>query len=132
IVKDDTDEKNRIQELLINKFELDVTQDIARIGIWELDLISRKSAWSKNLHSLLEQTEKFKTPEEFFDRIHPDDRERVIDHYTNVRSNLKRVSGEFRYLLSDGTIRYLTYRSQLVKLSDGRPMKLITVLLDNS
>ena len=132
IVKDETDEKNRVDDLLINKLKLDVAQDIANIGIWELDVVSRKSTWSNNLHALLDQSEKFKTPDEFFQRIHPEDRDRVTEHYIQLRNHLKRVNGEFRYLLPDGTLRYINYRSQLVKLADGRPMKLIAVLLDVS
>ena len=84
--------KTTNEELLIakekseeNKEKLKEVQQIALLGNWELDLANNKLSWSDEIYRIFDlKPQEFEaTYESFLNNIHPDDKERVNEAYTN-------------------------------------------------
>ncbi|MGB8409529.1 MAG: PAS domain-containing protein, partial [Gallionella sp.] len=83
-------EKNRLEEeLRQTKAYLNETQHIAKVGSWDLDLISNNLVWSDEVFNIfeLEKSRFVATYEAFLNSIHPDDRDMVNQAYTNSLTN---------------------------------------------
>ena len=78
------------------------------------------------------------TPEEaggaigwFYDRIHPDDRERVVREHEALLSGIDALwSGEYRVLLGDGGCSWILHRACVERDHRGRPLRVVGSLMD--
>jgi PAS domain S-box-containing protein len=70
-----------------------------------------------------------RTPSLWADRLHPDDRERVMTAIGD-RQNQGRFSVEYRWLHSDGTYRDFHDQAVLLRDSQGRPIEFAGTLTD--
>ena len=72
-----------------------------------------------------------KRPSIWFDRLHPDDRDRTIAAL-EARRKTGRSSIEYRWQCADGTYRHLLDQAVLLKDADGRPVEFAGTLTDIS
>jgi PAS domain S-box-containing protein len=86
IVRDNTEEKHNSQALLISETNMMIAQKIAKLGSWELDLKTNTGVWSAEMYNLLglDYSEGVPFLDKFFDRIHPDDRQNIMDFHNQV------------------------------------------------
>jgi PAS domain S-box-containing protein len=105
--------------------------------IWEnlTDLIAVVSPDGKRLYNSPSYRSVLGDPKELlgtdsFQDIHPEDRERIkaLFHDT-MRTGLGR-GAEFRFLLKDGSVRYVESRGSVIKDESGKPTKLVVVARD--
>ena len=84
-------------------------QRLAHSGSWSLDLATGLVTSSPEMRRLAAAGpgEDPREPEFWFDRIHPDDRERVRKEFNNSLGTKSKYETSYRLLLPDGTIRYL-------------------------
>jgi len=92
--------------LLQSERMLKESQEIARLGQWELDLTSNTLYWSSGIYTLFQQdpNEFGASYEAFLDAIHPEDREYVHKAYTDSVKNRNPYDIIHRLLLRDGTV----------------------------
>lgn len=103
-------ERKKNQALIkLNSNRLKKAQKIAKIGNWELDLLTDELHWSDEMYSIWEvkKSEFNATYQGFLDSIHPDDVEKVNEAYTNhIKDNLPyRII--HRLLLPNGSVKYV-------------------------
>lgn len=65
-----------------------------------------------------------------FAEVHPDDREHVKQVFTKTVQSGEGQRIEFRFVLPDGSIRYMESRGGLIKNSKGKPMHVVVVSHD--
>jgi PAS domain S-box-containing protein len=70
------------------------------------------------------------TPTLWSDRLHPDDRSRIISHHAAQRAAGGGVTLEYRWQCADGSYRHLLDQAVLLRDSDGRPIEYVGSLLD--
>lgn len=102
--KNITERKLAEEAIRQSEAELNYAQEIARMGSWEYNFITKKYRWSKNLFLLLgyKPFEKEVSIDEFISNVHPEDKY-LID--LNIQKTIKTrngVSFDFRYILPDG------------------------------
>jgi PAS domain S-box-containing protein len=95
---------------LANEARLKEAEHIARLGHWELDLVSNHLVWSDEIYRIF-GLDKFAfgaSYEAFLDAVHPEDRAYVNERYTGA------VAGRFPYDIehriirrSDGAVRWV-------------------------
>lgn len=87
-----------------NSFE--IVQKIANLGYWEFDHIRNQASWSNQMFAIYGMSSDFTLKQDdFFDFIHPDDRERVErQFYASVEQKTESVS-EYRIVRPNGEIR---------------------------
>jgi PAS domain S-box-containing protein len=111
---------------------LDMAMESAGIGTWVYDRPGKKRYFdSKSCQLLGFAPGTFKkSEEEFFEIIHPDDRNKVralIEQSIEKKSDLE---AEFRIIHSSGQQRFLTARAKIIVDKNGAVIRLIGLLWD--
>jgi PAS domain S-box-containing protein len=121
-------ERRRAAEELFEKEQrLAESQHISQLGSWEWDIQRNELRWSEELYKIfgISPQEFYVSPETFLDRVHPEDREIVVDAVQSALANASLFRFEHRIQRSDGEVRVLQGRGQVMVDSDGKPIKLI-------
>ena len=91
--------RNYAAELMRSEDRLNLALEGSEIGVWDWDLVTGELFWTDNLKSMLELPKDQKpTTDYFISRIHPDDREMVIE---SVRKYLSHEAPEYTVLFRE-------------------------------
>ncbi|MCP3961421.1 MAG: EAL domain-containing protein [bacterium] len=99
----------------------------ANDALWDWDVAGGTVYYSPRWHEMLgyEETEIGDSPEDWFSRVHPEDRpqlrQKVRDHLERRTSHLE---DEHRILAGDGSFRWLRSRGLAVWDEDGKPLRM--------
>ncbi len=106
--RDITGRKQAEKVLRESESSLRNAQEIAKMGSWELDLITQKAKWSENCFILygLKPFEIEPTLEYFKSRVHPDDLHLVDESFENSIRNKATVISEIRIIFPDGIFKW--------------------------
>lgn len=110
------------------RFELvaKATHDI----IWDWDLVSDTLWWNEGMQELFGYTELEPGPESWYNRIHPDDKERVIQHIHDVIDNGgSRWTDDYRFLCADGSYAYVHDRGYTIH-ENGSAVRMVGAMQD--
>ena len=115
-----------------NDERLRLALSAARVGTWRVDLRDRTNTVDVNLARLLELGERDMTVplEQFFDRVHPDDRERVRAAFDRAARAAEPIRTEFRIVWRDGSIRWLRDHGEVIVGGAGDPAYLTGAVAD--
>ncbi len=122
----DTIDKSDNHILLSEEIEvLKKAQKIAKLGSWQLKIQDNILTWSDETYRIL-GIDKEKNPvatlEDFFNIIHPDDRDIVSKAYTEHLQNKKQYSILHRLLLKNGTLKYVKENCETIFDKDGKAL----------
>lgn len=132
-ISKDVTESKRTEARLRRSEQLMVdTQGVAHLGTWEWDVTEPNATWSAELYRIYGLTPETYTPsyEAYLTKIHPDDRQRVIDATNRVFHEHVAYSHDERIFRPDGTMRYLHTWAFPVLDDDGKLRKLVGVCQD--
>src|SRR5690606_39308144 len=120
------------QELLILESDarLQLALAAGRMGIWEWDSATNKVAWNGTEQRIAGRDRHSLTPEQFFEVVHPDDRERVEVAFRAAVTQQASFEAEFRIVRSSGEERWLVGRGMPLIGRDGRTAKVVGVNFD--
>jgi len=115
-------------EAALRRSERDLAeaQRLAHIGSWSWDVGSNQVIWSDELHRIygLDPGGGPASFEQYLDRVHPDDRERVAGAVQRTIETLEPYEHEYRIVWSDGRVRWV-HAAGAVSARDGdRPLRL--------
>ncbi|MBK4731540.1 EAL domain-containing protein [Oxynema sp. CENA135] len=99
----------------------------ANDGLWDWNLNEDTIYFSPRWKSLLgyEEAEIGNQPQEWFDLIHEDDRERILEQIaTHLAGKSKHLIGEYRMLDADGHYRWMLCRGLAVRDGDGKAYRM--------
>ena len=124
IGSDITERKRAEEELLIATERLNEAQHTAQIGSWELDLASGKLHWSDEIYRIFDIDPAIfgATYESFLNGIHPEDRDRVNEAYSNSLKIRSSYEIAHRLLMPDGRIKWVNERCKTVYDEQGHPL----------
>jgi len=126
-ITDITERKKAEEKIASTIDQLKLSQKIAQIGYWEIDLVHKTNYWSDEMYYLFEETlgEKAISLESFFERIHPEDRQSVKDIFGSTLAH-KKASGrfEFRLIRKDGSVRYMLATGELITDKKSAPVRI--------
>lgn len=127
-VKERTDELEKANQLLKK------SQKIAKLGIWELDIVNNKLSWSDEIFEIFEKDkDEFDASyEAFVQAIHPDDREMVSQAYTNSLESKDKYKINHRLLMEDGRVKWIEEQCDTEFDSAGNPLISIGTVYDIS
>jgi signal transduction histidine kinase len=108
------------------------TEGVAHLGTWEWDITQTHATWSGELYRIYAVSPDEYTPsyEGYLTKVHPDDRQRVIDATTRVFHEHVPYSHDERILRPDGSIRYLHTWTYPVLDDTGTLVRLVGVCQD--
>lgn len=100
---------------------LQEAQSIAGIGSWEVDISSTRQWWSDEIYRIFGEDPRTFEPvrENLLAKIHPEDRQKVIDAVERARVDGAPYSIVYRIVLRDGTERIVQGRGRCIARQDG-------------
>lgn len=124
--------KDNEKMLFIQRQRLAEAQRIAKIGSWELDLITGDLHWSDEIFRIFEiDSALFSASYEgFLHAVHPDDRSAVNEAYARSLQTKKPYEIEHRLLMEDGRIRYVLEQCETIYDDNAKPLKSIGTVQD--
>ena len=139
VVQDITHQKQSEQQIKTAKEKVDsfalrmqLANDSAGIGVWELDLKTEKLVWDSWMYKLygISELEFSCTYQAWLDRVHVDDvehNERMLDEAIN---GVGIYDPEFRVVHPDGNIRTIKASAEILRDSHGAAIKVVGVNYD--
>jgi|WetSurMetagenome_2_1015567.scaffolds.fasta_scaffold00155_1 two-component system, cell cycle sensor histidine kinase and response regulator CckA len=122
----DITERKRAEEALRNsETSLAAAQAIAHMGSWEYDIVTQTVTLSDELFRIFGFDPALGVPPlaEFFNIVHPDDRERTrLNRDQNIAKN-RPFSDEYRIVRSDGSVRWIEIQCDPVVDNSGNLIK---------
>lgn len=119
--------ERRLAEAALRDSEhrLNEAQRIAQLGSWELDLVSGELIWSDEIFRLFEiDKSRFGASyEAFLDAIHPDDRDRVNQAYSDSLATRTPYEITHRLRMPDGRIKWVHERCETHYSAEGKPLR---------
>lgn len=122
----------RTRELQRTTDMLHQAQHIGRMGHWEWDIASGRLYWSPGIYRLfgLDPQHADATYEGFLERVHPDDRQVVVDAVDAALAGEEPYGVTHRILLPDGQVRHLREQGVVERDESGRPVRMLGTVQD--
>jgi two-component system, LuxR family, sensor kinase FixL len=122
---------NKDEALRESEERMRLAADAINLGIWEWDL-NKDEAWVSNTRRAflgLPASGKI-TLEHFISRVHPDDRNRIRLTIDDAIHKGKGYDSEYRMILSDGSVRWMSTRASVRFDANAKPARLLGISID--
>lgn len=131
ITLDVTESKRAQWALAESEARLALAQETVGIGVWDFNMSAGTSHWTKEIYDLLLIDPGTPAdPELFFDRVHPDDIERLRSEFEAAIEARTDFESEFRIIRREGEVRHVAGRGRVVEEKDNQPERMIGVNYD--
>lgn len=129
-------EQQRVQEeyrKTLDRYQLigRATNDV----IWDWDLVTNELLWNDAIYSAFHYAPDavFHTVEFWYDHIHPDERDQVVEDIHHVIDGGGDVwSDEYRFLLGNGQYASILDRGYIARDENGKAVRMLGAMLDLS
>lgn len=130
--QDITEKKKTLRQLNKKRELLEVAQQVAHLGSWEMDISTGKCIWSDEFFRICGyDPQAFEpTAKKGFDIIHPDDRERARQAVNQAIENRGEYNIEKRIVRPDGEMRHVRSRGVIKCNQAGEAVKINGSFLD--
>jgi PAS domain S-box-containing protein len=128
-------ERRGTEALLRDQSEkLRLALEAARMATWDWDILTNRITWSPNTEALfgLAAGEFDDSYDRFVARLHPDDRERVLEAINAAITMSADYDIEFRVVYPNGTIRWVHSQGKVFYDASGQPVRMAGIDLDIS
>ena len=121
-----------MEALRSSQKQLGEAQRLARLGSWELDLVSNELVWSDELYRIfeLDPAQVVGSYKVFLSFVHPDDRDRVDRVFRDSVAQHHDYEIEHRLLMPDGRIKLILERGNTHYDDQGQPLRTIGTAQD--
>jgi PAS domain S-box-containing protein len=130
--QDITERHEARRRIAASEKALTEAQRIARMGNWDWDIVANTLAWSDEIYRIFGLTPRQfgATYDAFLERVHPDDRRKVVDAVdTTLETNVP-YDIDHRIVRPDGVERIVHEQAKVYRGDDGRPTRMIGVVRD--
>jgi len=125
---------NRAQRLRQSERRLDLAQRTARLAYVDLELTHQTATVSDTFEDIFgfrpPTDDASKTLQSLIDRVHPDDRKRVMTARSQAVAKLGSYEDEFRIILANGETRWISAHGETLGDAAGKPIRMIGTNLD--
>lgn len=133
-MEDKKSEKKRPPVAIKNKHEIILRQmeSLAKIGHWDVDFVNQKLHWSEGVFQILELDPSLKPVnlETGFQFVHPDDRERAIEHMKDVLETGIDYDLECRLVTAKGKIISIRSLADVIRNEKNEPIQIVGIFQD--
>jgi diguanylate cyclase (GGDEF)-like protein/PAS domain S-box-containing protein len=131
-VIDVTDRRALQQELRMRSDALAMAQRIARLGSWDIDLVTGRLDWSQELYEIygMRPGVNVPGPDELWKHDHPEDAQQVLRTVSRARYNRTQYNLDHRIVRLDGETRWVQEQGEYAYDQAGKPNRFIGTMLD--
>ena len=132
VITDVTKEKTFEQSLRRAYELLDMSHSAANAGSWDWDMVSGRLTWSVNLFNLfsLNSARDKASFETWRTILHPDDAVNAEEQIKQAIRDHRKLLNQFRVLLPDGRIRWITSVGEAIYDDAGNPLRMRGICID--
>jgi two-component system cell cycle sensor histidine kinase/response regulator CckA len=129
---DITDRHQAVEALRTAEERMRFALEAADVGIWDMDFTTGVHRWSETLeaHYGLQPGTFGGTLEAFVERIHPDDRESVLETIRKAMKTGADFSMQHRSIRPDGAVRWLSGAGRVHLGALGEPVRAVGITMD--
>lgn len=114
------------QALMRDAQRMEIAEQAAGFGVWEVDLVRHRATGSKNFCQLLNIAPSVsRLPATWLDAVHPDDRTRMEAHWKHAVAHESVWTFEFRAATSAPPVRWFRADGKIERDSHGRAIRAI-------
>ncbi len=110
--------------------DLRIALRAAKIGVWEIDVQTRRVRWSDEMHEVMATEGDVSELESGMRRIHPEDRARLLHALGDMSKQLETVTEHFRVLGPDGEHRVVQVCGTAIRDECGHTVRLVGTGID--
>lgn len=136
----DVTERKKTEDAATRFSESIITQagEMAKLGAWTIEISNHENLnanplrWSDETYRILgyKPGEVEVTNDFFFERVHPEDRQKIVDAVAKAIADKKPYSIEHRIFRSDGTEIIVWEHAEITFDEQGRPLRMIGAFQD--
>jgi two-component system sensor histidine kinase UhpB len=133
ISRDITAQKEIAESLRISNERFNIVSKATNDAIWDWNLITDEMLWNKAVIHLFgyKDNEIGKTTEWWYNKIHPEDRERVLSKmHHHIDRGIEKWQDEYRFVKADGTYKFVLDRGFILLNDDQKPYRMIGAMMD--
>ena len=132
IASDIHDRREAEEALRESEAKLEEAQRIAHVGYWDRDLDTDLITWSDETYRIygVPLEDRILTFDRIRERIHPDDRERMLEAAAKALQGGARYDVEYRVLRPDGEVRIVHSQGDVTRDKAGRPRRMFGTAQD--
>ncbi|MCF8366160.1 MAG: PAS domain S-box protein [Bacteroidales bacterium] len=130
-----TESKIYEQKLLENKQRLELAMFGGEIGLWEYWHLSKKLHINENWKKIfgIDFRENEIDMEFIYDMVHPGDKIILKQSFGNPQPKTEQfIEQEFRMKHADGSYRWVTGKGKVVEWADGKPLRMMGIIIDTT
>lgn len=132
ILFDITERQAALETLRQRETELAEAQRIAKLGGWTLDLNTNAARWSEAFAVIHDRAPEWDGAHmtSYLELIVPEDRTAVVESIRHVAETGRPSTFDYRVMVSEGDIRWMTVRMDVITDESGRPAKIRGITQD--
>lgn len=132
VISDITDSKQIESELRKNKESLELSEELAKLGSWDLGITRTPGTWSKQMFRHFGFAPAATPPafEEFLERVHPEDRSKFVAGFERMEQNIEPDIAIIRTNPELLPLRYLEPSYHIIRDKEGNLLKYSGTMLD--
>lgn len=117
---------------LTDEQRLRIIADVSADAIYDWDVEAGLTRWNHGMRTLFGYAgDAVQTHEWWQERVHPDDKERVVKSVRNaLEQKVEYWTEEYRYRRADGSIAHVIDRGVLIYDDEHRPVRMIGAMVD--
>jgi len=105
-------------------------QRVTHVGNWSHDLLTDQKYWSDEIYRILGLKKQVPTPKLALSVIHPEAREPFLQALDRFVHKEDQLDIEARIIRSDGEIRHILDRGEVIRDESGQPILLVGMIYD--
>ena len=124
--------RRRTIELEKIRGSMEKSQEIAKFGNWDWDIVNNSLWWSDGIFRIFGRTphEFVPTHASFLQTVHPEERDMVEEALRQALAGEASCCLEHRIALADGTTRTIRQQTEIIHDAAGRPVRMVGIAQD--